>query len=222
MVQSYLIISRDQEKIQTYIEDFVQLHSIRPFDRELYTEDKTLGIEQIRLVQKKIFLRPVQGDEKLVVLIVPDITLEGQNALLKTLEEPPLNTFFFLCVQGIESVIPTILSRCQLVLLDGAAHTHTNEEIEKTRVQLFDIQKASDGEKLFYAQTLGKSKEQAVSLLEKMILAERATILQMDKEQHISIARLMSLQETYQQIKTSNISPRFALEVLFLSFSAKA
>ncbi|MDO4741388.1 MAG: DNA polymerase III subunit delta' [Eubacteriales bacterium] len=41
--------------------------------------------------------------------------LPGQNALLKTLEEPPENTVFLLCVTSANSLLPTILSRCQVV-----------------------------------------------------------------------------------------------------------
>lgn len=61
-------------------------------------------------------LRPMAGDRRIAV--VDDVNLmspESANAFLKTLEEPPAYATLFLMASNIESLLPTIRSRCQLV-----------------------------------------------------------------------------------------------------------
>ena len=45
---------------------------------------------------------------------------EAQNALLKTLEEPPAGSIFFIIVQSPETLLPTLRSRMQTLVLSGA------------------------------------------------------------------------------------------------------
>src|SRR3989344_5694025 len=46
-----------------------------------------------------------------------DITLEAQNALLKILEEPPNNTIIIITTPKKELLLPTIISRCKVIVL---------------------------------------------------------------------------------------------------------
>lgn len=73
----------------------------------------TLGVEQIRQLTDKIYERSQQGGVKAVWL--PDATLltdSAANALLKTLEEPPENTYFLLGCHEPAKLLATIRSRC--------------------------------------------------------------------------------------------------------------
>ena len=63
------------------------------------------------------YMKPYHGHAK--VFIIDEAELlgnEAQNLLLKTLEEPPPNTFFILVTTRPDTLLPTILSRCQSVL----------------------------------------------------------------------------------------------------------
>jgi len=72
-----------------------------------------ISIETILELQRKISLKPVASSKKIVIIEEASrMTLEAQNAFLKTLEEPPVYLLFFLIAQR-ESLLPTILSRCQ-------------------------------------------------------------------------------------------------------------
>jgi DNA polymerase III subunit delta' len=54
------------------------------------------------------------GGPRIVVIdSVGDMTISAANALLKNLEEPPQNTYFFLIAQSGQAVLPTIRSRCR-------------------------------------------------------------------------------------------------------------
>lgn len=74
---------------------------------------KTIKIDQLRALENNFVLSSQRGGRK-VVLIYPAETLGTvpANALLKTLEEPPTNTFFIVVSEVWTQVLPTIRSRC--------------------------------------------------------------------------------------------------------------
>jgi DNA polymerase-3 subunit gamma/tau len=72
------------------------------------------GIEEIRTLRENVKFAPVQGKFKVYIIDeVHQITSDGFNALLKTLEEPPEYVKFVFATTHPHKVIPTILSRCQ-------------------------------------------------------------------------------------------------------------
>jgi len=76
-----------------------------------YLELASLGINEVRDVTEKSYVRPLVGDRQLLVLLVNDITIEAQQALLKLLEEPPQSTTFLFCVPESLFLLSTLLSR---------------------------------------------------------------------------------------------------------------
>ena len=78
----------------------------------------TFTIEQIRDLEAELPLTPKEARYKVRILADFDLaTREAQNALLKTLEEPPGHALLFLTASDSESLVPTILSRCQTLVL---------------------------------------------------------------------------------------------------------
>ncbi len=82
-------------------------------------EDKTeIIIDQIHELQKKLSLRPFNHETKIAVIYnAQNLNLSSQNALLKTLEEPSENTIIVLCANSDQNLLPTILSRCEIISL---------------------------------------------------------------------------------------------------------
>lgn len=83
-------------------------------------EGAGIKISQIRELQQQLSFAPFEAQTRLVIL--PDIhdtmrRAEVANALLKTLEEPPLHSKLILTADESGAVLPTILSRCQIVPL---------------------------------------------------------------------------------------------------------
>ncbi len=76
-----------------------------------------LGVDVIRhFVIDAVGLRPTVGPVKVFVIREADkITPQAQNALLKTLEEPPETTFLILLASAAERLLATTRSRCQMV-----------------------------------------------------------------------------------------------------------
>jgi DNA polymerase III subunit delta' len=81
-------------------------------------EKNTIQIEQVRNVQADAALAPLEGKRKIfIVREIERATPPAANALLKTLEEPPPHVMMVLTCVRRDQVLPTILSRCQLISL---------------------------------------------------------------------------------------------------------
>ncbi|UCC31949.1 MAG: DNA polymerase III subunit [Phycisphaerales bacterium] len=80
-----------------------------------------IGVDVLRhFVIEKVGFTPIRGRAKVFVIREAErITPQAQNALLKTLEEPPGTTFIILLVAALDRLLPTTLSRSQVVLFDG-------------------------------------------------------------------------------------------------------
>lgn len=77
-------------------------------------QGKNIKIDQIRQLQERLSYRHWQGKYKVALINDADLlTEEGANSLLKILEEPGERTCFILTTSRPQSLLPTILSRCQ-------------------------------------------------------------------------------------------------------------
>jgi DNA polymerase III subunit delta' len=81
-------------------------------------EDRTtVPVEQVRELNERVGFRPFEGRRRVVIVDEADEVLLGasQNALLKTLEEPPTSTVFILVAAQVEHLLSTVRSRCPQV-----------------------------------------------------------------------------------------------------------
>ncbi len=77
---------------------------------------KAIGVDQVREVERSVALRPFEGRTRVVTVDPADeMTVEAQNAFLKTLEEPPPHAVFVLVATREERLLPTVRSRCRRV-----------------------------------------------------------------------------------------------------------
>ena len=94
-----------QDKLITY-----------PYLITVEPDGSSISIESIRNVQSAL-IRSVPGERPIrrAVLIThaEKLTTEAQNALLKSLEESPEDTVFVLCVDNVQHLLPTVVSRSQ-------------------------------------------------------------------------------------------------------------
>jgi DNA polymerase III subunit delta' len=77
-----------------------------------------IKIDQIRALQRQVSLSPYEG--RMRVCLISDLhlaTTEAANALLKTLEEPPSRVILVLTATDIGLLLPTVVSRCQVLAL---------------------------------------------------------------------------------------------------------
>jgi DNA polymerase-3 subunit delta' len=77
---------------------------------------QSVGIDQIRDVRREAAYGPYEAGTKVFVVRPAETMLaEAQNSLLKLLEEPPPRVVFVLIAESPQSLLPTVVSRCQLV-----------------------------------------------------------------------------------------------------------
>ena len=229
-MQSFLITAKDKNKASSYISNFLKQKEIESIDISLQIYEKAMGIEDVRNIQKKILLKPFRGKTKAVVAqAYESITQEAQNALLKVLEEPPVNTIIIISTKKKELLLPTIISRCKIIELkeDYLTLSRSSEENAQYLNMLISLPENEVGERLKLAQDITKNKGDAEMWLEKMINLARQQLLETQSKKPSTLASqfstsqylnvLVSLQKTYTIIKTTNVNQRLALENLFLN-----
>ncbi len=91
---------------------------VHPDVRVIDEPGASIKIAQIREIQSEMSLAPFEGRRRVYILCdFQQATLEAANCLLKTLEEPPPRVILILTTLQAEMLLPTILSRCQLLNL---------------------------------------------------------------------------------------------------------
>lgn len=97
-------------------------------------EAETLKVEEIRNLEKDIHIKPYSGGKKIYIINHGEgITPQGQNALLKTLEEPPAFGIILIVARAKEALLPTIQSRCQGLGLKPVSQQEIYRELREKR-----------------------------------------------------------------------------------------
>ncbi len=85
-----------------------------PFYVLQFEKAHSIGIDEIREIKRRTFMRPVEARCRVVILSKAEkMTEEASNSLLKILEEPPEDVVFFLTASKPDRLLPTIVSRCR-------------------------------------------------------------------------------------------------------------
>jgi DNA polymerase-3 subunit delta' len=81
-------------------------------------DGEALKVEQVRDFQYNLYLAPNSAAFRIALLVnFEKATDSAQNALLKTLEEPPENVILLITAESKERLLPTIVSRCEVIRL---------------------------------------------------------------------------------------------------------
>ncbi len=103
----------------------------------------TLKIDQMRTLRREAALSPLEGRWKVYIIRqMEQATAEAANCLLKTLEEPPPHVILMLTASEAEALLPTIVSRCQVLNLrpltsetvQRALQERWGVDVERTRL----------------------------------------------------------------------------------------
>jgi hypothetical protein len=225
---SFILVSHDKTERQKYIKQFCEDRSIDPLDITVIEKEtaikkniNTIGIEEIKNMQKKLFFKPIRSRTKAVILEDAQLlTTEAQNALLKSLEEPPDNTIIILSTDSREPLLPTIISRCQIIEIKNKNPGLLTKEIQEATEFLQLLPDMSIGEKLKKAESIGRDKQKAKIWIANLIFILREKLLELASSKSPdtlnTLYTLETIQKTYTLLKTTNINPRFAIEIAVL------
>lgn len=108
-----------------YLKEFRKFVKSQPYGtafewlQYIHAENKQGNItaEECRVVIEKLNLKAYEGGLKIMIMWRPEYLGKEGNILLKLIEEPPNDTIIILVAEAVENILPTILSRVQLIKL---------------------------------------------------------------------------------------------------------
>ena len=159
-----------KDEIKQYV-DIIKL--------KLFKNKKSIGIEEIKYIIEEINKKPYEGDKKVVILYNSDkLTEAAQNALLKTIEEPPQGSFIILLCEKLDGILDTVKSRCQIYKLNRLnskdMKVFLNSKFRRLSDQeLISIMAFSDGvpgraEKFISSSALREVRNMTINIFKKL------------------------------------------------------
>ncbi|HLB95433.1 MAG TPA: hypothetical protein VJK26_00840 [Patescibacteria group bacterium] len=172
--------------------------------------ENPVKIQSIRQLNHWFSLRPHSSKQRLAVIEhAENLTLEAANALLKTLEEPPEGAILVLRATKKEKILPTILSRCQLVRQKFL----TEEVLPQNYISVKKIARMSLVERFQYGNSLIEDEGELIKLLNQWERDLRENLLSGEDTREILRAILRS-----RSLLSTNTSVKLLLENLLLKF----
>jgi DNA polymerase-3 subunit delta' len=99
----------------------LQIENMQHPDLTILQADRVGGVlrvDQVRELQRSLSLAPYQAHYRIAILLrFEEANPSAANALLKTLEEPPQHVVLILTAESGEGLLPTIVSRCEMLRL---------------------------------------------------------------------------------------------------------
>lgn len=151
----------------------------------MHEKPNSIGVDDIRIqVANDVVIKPYSGPKKIYIINEGEkMTAAAQNALLKTLEEPPSYTVIFILTTNLDALLPTILSRCVVLSMKPV-------EDEKIKEYLMDSVKLPDYKAevcaAFSRGNVGKARMLALSEEFDNIKAEAISLMKNIKDMEIS------------------------------------
>ncbi|OIN96700.1 DNA polymerase III subunit delta' [Candidatus Desantisbacteria bacterium CG1_02_38_46] len=204
-------------------------------------------VDQMRNMQREAYLKPFIARFKVYIIEeAGNMTEEAANSLLKILEEPPVDTVFILTTSSPQDILPTIISRCQMVRFTtksktDLAHLPGSHGVEKVEKVLSLIELCKILQIFREVKNLASNKEDAEEIVDFLALWYRDILLLKEKDEEFLIFkdRMEQLRDMEKKLSEDflfqvfrdilqarhllarNVSPRLTLESLFLKFGEK-
>ncbi|MCQ2969578.1 MAG: DNA polymerase III subunit delta' [Clostridium sp.] len=78
----------------------------------------SFGVDDVRDIIEEVNKKPFEGDKKVIIIHQGNkLTIQSQNTLLKTIEEPPTEVYIIILCESLELILDTIKSRCEIYKL---------------------------------------------------------------------------------------------------------
>lgn len=139
--------------------------------------EKTIGIEEVRQIQAFLSRKPMQSPKNTVYLLDAHLlTLPAQNALLKTLEEPPATAEIYLVTNSPDLLLPTVLSRVQIIKSETEMPPLDQARLKKAESTYIRIATAKRGARLAVVDELNFAREQAMEFLDDLERLKHANL----------------------------------------------
>jgi len=217
MTHSLLIIGADLQTRTAAAEKYTKTKLVPSPDISIITPETSIGIKHIRQIEHFLSLKPYQSEQKIVFIPQAEtLTLPAQNALLKTLEEPPAHSIIILTISHSHLLLPTIISRCQIIKTSQPTSNLLSQNNHQTQQKLFNtISQASIGEKINICHQSASSKQSALDFCQQQLVFIR------QQKTPQTINKLPKLLRCFQQtinFLQANVNPKLCLENLVFHY----
>jgi len=182
MIHSILIVNGTSEERQTKAFELAESLLKKPVvnhpDFLLIEDVNSIKINHVRTLQKKLALKPYQALLKIALLNEAEkLTLPAQHALLKTLEEPPSNSIIILTAPNKEVLLPTIVSRCQIIRIRSEKIDFDQSILNYQLSIINSTLSSTPGQRLLIAEKVSSSREQTLEFCQNQLLVWRTLLL---------------------------------------------
>ncbi|MFA6285357.1 MAG: hypothetical protein WC643_02405 [Parcubacteria group bacterium] len=136
------------------------------------TREKEISISQIREALEKLKFFPYELKTKFCIIKkAQKMNSEASNAILKSLEEPTESAIFLIFADNMESLLPTVVSRCAVLRFPETDLSQWNEE---NREQFKKIFRSEIFERFDYIEKISKNKNEMIAVLKdwELVMAE--------------------------------------------------
>lgn len=218
-MHAYCINGGTKEERERKISSYCNLWRAHAIDMVLVnpTEDPSIGIGEVRTFIHRLSMAPTAST--FVVGIIHGahrLTGEAQQALLKSLEEPPPRVKIILETEHAQALSSTVLSRCQMI--DMPSQTDPDSDHQQFVRRFEELDRIPAGKKLAAIDTIGKTREEAAAWIEQSILA-LDDALRSYAGQPTKIAQWLRRLLQSRELLAKNISPKLVLDAIFLTNS---
>lgn len=199
-----------EEKIRTILKDL----SIAP--HQIFAYPSKIKISDARAIKQKIGYKTEFHQNRAFILEEP-ITTEAQNALLKTLEELPDNTYIFFSVRHLDHLLLTIASRSKIIFLKR--ESVFREEVYSSLSQVFSNSR-NNAILLNVLGFLEKNPLLSEQELDELVICARELLLGKIQKQENPwdiYFFLKNIIELYPVLLSNNVNKRFAVETILFS-----
>jgi DNA polymerase III delta prime subunit len=169
--------------------------------------NSSIGVSEVKSLRNWSFSRPFSAEKKLVVIENADLlTIQAQNSLLKLIEEPPSFTHIFLIVENHKNLLPTIISRSQIITKTNLSNKKRIEGSEAYQFLAMNMQ-----QKFKFIDKLFKAPKQKI----RQFLNDVQTILYKEKKDAEKLESLILFNKALEY----NVNKKVILDNLVLLFS---
>lgn len=208
-MHAFLFVGGTREEREKAIRERLREWNVSAFDQ---IGISAFGIEDIRQFQRRLQLAPLESPIHVGVIRDAELlTLPAQQALLKTLEEPPARAKIILETANADALLATILSRCTTTNL-GSPSQFTHDDMDKCAKILKKLMESSPGERLMTIDEIAKTKEEVSAWVDLAIATSRQAMLEGD----IQAAKLIKNLLTARRQLSVNVNPKLVLDNVFL------
>lgn len=169
------------------------------FRTDIFGIDEARELKSLSVRKAVTTAKAGQAGRKIFLIMPTRLTLEAQNALLKTFEDPSPNTYFFLVLREEELALPTLRSRMEMVQIS---------RIRTVNVLAQEFFSSSLKERLLFAERFADKKENLSAFLDNLLLFLR--------EENGREKLVEKVYKIRRQISESSIGSRLVIEYLAL------